>query len=120
MALSITEKAEKFDKEQARKKDAKVDAFVLGLRATELTVNGIASVGLGALKEARPAWEQAAYSLPIDGATFGLGLAIVLAIGGSRKKSAQMGAEGGYGLMQAATGSLGQKGGKALYKYLAA
>lgn len=120
MALSITEKAEKFDKQQERKKDEKVDAFILGLRATELVANGVASVGIGALKEARPAWEQAAYGLPIDGATFGVGLATVLAIGKSRKKSSQMFAELGYGLMQAATGSLGQKGGRKLYSYLAA
>lgn len=114
--LTQADKAERFDKLEAKKKDAKIEAFVDSLRWTELGVNGIASVGLGMLKEGKQAWEEAAYGLPIDGTTTGVGFAVALATGGSRKKINQYFHEAGFGLMQAGIGSLGQKGGRALYK----
>lgn len=114
--LSQSEKADRYDKSVMRRKADKVIAHVTMLRLTETVVNGVVSVGLGALKEAKPEWEQAAYGLPIDITTGGLGFAAFVMAGDGRDGDYIR--ETGGGMMQAAIGSLGQKGGRALYRYI--
>jgi len=116
--ITQSEAADRYFKGVEKKKHEKVLAHVTMLRVAETGTNAVASVGMGALKEARPAWEQAAYGLPIDGAVGATGLALFIIAPDSKK--GDLVRELGGGLMQAAVGSLGQKGGRALYKYLAA
>lgn len=116
--LTQADKAERFDKLQAKKKHQQVLDHVTMLRVAETATNGVVSAVAGAVKEARPAWESAAYGLPIDGAITALGLGLFIIAPESKK--GDLVRELGGGFMQSGIGSLGQKGGRALYKYLAA
>lgn len=111
MALTQIEKAEKFDKIQAKKKEEKLHGEALLLRGVEGGSLAISSLLLGAVNEAKPEWDSAFYGLlspNVVAALAGLGAFIFAG-------KSDMVRETGAGMAMAGAAPLLQRGGAKLY-----
>lgn len=117
-AKSLTDKADAYDREQQKKKMQRVYDHVTMLRVTEFATGGVVSVGMGALKAARPDFEEAFYGLAIDGTVAAVGGVLFFMAG--EKKSGDYMREVGGGMAGAGIYSLGQKAGAKVYEYATA
>lgn len=114
MALTQIEKAEKFDKIQAKKKEEKAQSHVLLLRGIEGGSLAVSSLILGGINDAKPEWDSAFYGLlspNVIAAIAGLG-AFVFA-----GKSDVM-RETGAGMAMAGAAPLLQRGGAKLHQLI--
>jgi hypothetical protein len=116
--LTQAEKSHRYDKSVQRHKIEKVYAHVTALRLTNFAVTGVTSVGMGALKAAKPEWEDAMYSLPIDLSVGAIGFGLFVLAG--EKRSGDYMREVGGGMASASLASLGEKGGRKIYEYATA